>query len=129
MAATQTSLQLSINSLHHLISILSVKLTSTNHLIWKAQILPLFQCLGVEGHVTSAAPTQGYRCFPCLRYRASSKFVLKTYPCIFIGYSPIHKGFKCYHPPSRKVFISRHLVFNETNFPYVDPKSLFRFFP
>lgn len=67
----------------------------------------------------------GCRCFPYLRDRASSKFEPKSYPCVFIGYSTIHKGFRCYHPPSRKVFLSRHVVFDEHVFPYADPRSLF----
>lgn len=67
----------------------------------------------------------GYRCFPYLRDRASTKFEPKTYPCVFIGYSLVHKGFRCYHPPSRKVFISRHVVFDETTFSYADLQSLF----
>ena len=45
----------------------------------------------------------GCRCFPYLKDRASTKFEPKSYPCIFIGYSSIHKGFRCYHLPSRKV--------------------------
>lgn len=66
----------------------------------------------------------GCRCFPYLRDRASSKFEPKSYPCVFIGYSTIHKGFRCYHPPSRKVFLSRHVVFDEHVFPYADPLAL-----
>lgn len=48
----------------------------------------------------------GCRCFPYLKDRASTKFEPKSYPCIFIGYSSIHKGFRCFHPPSRKAYIS-----------------------
>lgn len=55
----------------------------------------------------------GPRCFPYLKDKTSNKFHHKSYPCVFIGYSPIHKEFRCYHPSSRKVFISRHVVFDE----------------
>jgi hypothetical protein len=37
---------------------------------------------------------------------------------IFIGYSTSYKGYKCYHPPSRKILVSRHVVLDETVFPY-----------
>ncbi|KAH9715865.1 retrovirus-related pol polyprotein from transposon RE1 [Citrus sinensis] len=44
-----------------------------------------------------------------------------TQKCIFIGYNPLHKGYKCLNS-SGKVFFARHVVFNETDFPY---KKLF----
>ena len=37
---------------------------------------------------------------------------------MFVGYSDIHKGYKCFHPSSKKFFISRHVVFDESFFPY-----------
>lgn len=35
-----------------------MKLNSSNYLIWKAQILPLIQSLGVEGHLKNAPPVE-----------------------------------------------------------------------
>jgi hypothetical protein len=37
--------------------------------------------------------------------------------CLFLGYSPLHKGYKCLHLPSNRVYISRDVVFNENSFP------------
>lgn len=37
----------------------------------------------------------GCQCFPSLRHQGKNKFSAKTYPCIFIGYSPMHKGYRC----------------------------------
>ncbi|XP_068475998.1 myosin-15-like isoform X2 [Phaseolus vulgaris] len=34
--------------------------------------------------------------------------------CVFIGYAPNKKGYKCYHPQSRKVYISKDVTFHET---------------
>jgi hypothetical protein len=34
--------------------------------------------------------------------------------CAFVGYSTTHKGYKCYHPPSRKHFASMYVTFFET---------------
>lgn len=56
------------------------------------------------------------RCFSYLN--GKNKFSPKTYPCVFIGYSSLHKGYRCYHPASRKNYVSRHVVFNEKTLPY-----------
>lgn len=36
----------------------------------------------------------------------------------FLGYSPIHKGYKCLHVPTGNVYISRDVVFDEHLFPF-----------
>lgn len=67
----------------------------------------------------------GCPCFPYLFGRASNKFEPKSYPCVFVGYNSLHKGFRCYHPPSRKIYISRHVIFDESIQPYTNPPTLF----
>ncbi|KAJ9547057.1 hypothetical protein OSB04_019600 [Centaurea solstitialis] len=37
--------------------------------------------------------------------------------CIFVGYSSTQKGYKCYHPPTRKMYISADVTFVEDK-PY-----------
>ena len=60
----------------------------------------------------------GSKCFPCTWDTRVNKFDPKTVPCIFVGYSITHKGYKCFHPKSKRFFISRHVVFDELFFPY-----------
>ena len=44
------------------------------------------------------------------------KFDFHSSKCIFIGYSPLHKGYNCLHPSGR-VYIVRHVTFDETCVP------------
>ena len=59
-----------------------------------------------------------YLCYPYLRDFNKHKFDFHTRKCIFIGYSPSHKGYKCL-TSSGKVHILRHVIFYETIFPYL----------
>jgi len=43
--------------------------------------------------------------------------------CIFIGYSINHQGYKCLDVITGKIFISYHVVFDESIYPYTIPKS------
>ena len=37
----------------------------------------------------------------------------RAHKCIFLGYSLTQKGYKCYHPPTHKYFVSRDVIFFE----------------
>ncbi|OIT03203.1 hypothetical protein A4A49_57448, partial [Nicotiana attenuata] len=63
----------------------------------------------------------GEKCFPYLKGQNKDKFQPKTFPCVFIGYSLLHKGYRCYHPQSKRVLLSRHVIFDELHLPYVSP--------
>lgn len=56
-------------------------------------------------------------CFPLLRLYNEHKLDFHTQKCVFISYSPIHKGNKCLDKTG-KVFVARHVTFNELEFPY-----------
>lgn len=38
--------------------------------------------------------------------------------CFFVGYAVGYKGMICFHRQSRKLIISRHVIYDETMFPY-----------
>jgi hypothetical protein len=61
----------------------------------------------------------GCACFPNLRPYNSHKFSLRSKECVFLGYSSHHKGYKCLHIESGRMYISRDDVFHENSFPSV----------
>jgi hypothetical protein len=42
---------------------------------------------------------------------------------LFLGYSTLHKGYKCLHLPTNRLFISQDVVFTESTFPYTSAFS------
>jgi len=42
----------------------------------------------------------------------------RSTPCVFLGYPSNHRGYKCLELSSNKIIICRHVIFDETNFPY-----------
>lgn len=58
-------------------------------------------------------------CFPLFLGPNQHKLQPKSALCIFIGYSPTHKGYKCLDPNSGKIHISHHVTFNESLFHVV----------
>ena len=76
--------------------------------------------------------TFGCQCYPHLRSYMKDKLEPRSLPCIFMGYSDKHKGYRCLHVSSGRVYISRHLVFDEVKFPFansplcsIDPHASF----
>ncbi|RVW86387.1 Retrovirus-related Pol polyprotein from transposon RE1 [Vitis vinifera] len=83
---------------------------------------PYFALHGTHPDYTSLR-VFGSKCFTYTWDTRQHKFDPKTVPCIFVGYSDKHKGYKCFHPSSKKFFISRHVVFDELFFPYKNTQN------
>ncbi|KAM1301045.1 hypothetical protein ACFX2H_012130 [Malus domestica] len=62
----------------------------------------------------------GCLCFPWLKPYTSSKLDAKSKPCVFLGYSLNHKGYKCLDSVTGRLYISQHVLFDESTFPYYD---------
>lgn len=50
--------------------------------------------------------------FPWLCPYTKDKLSPHSKRCVFMGYSKIHKGYKCFDPTFSKFFVSRHVVFD-----------------
>ncbi|KAL6316309.1 hypothetical protein AAG906_017942 [Vitis piasezkii] len=66
---------------------------------------PYFTLHGTHPDYTSLR-VFGSKCFPYTWDTRQHKFDPKTVLCIFVGYSDKHKEYKCFHPSSKKFFIS-----------------------
>jgi hypothetical protein len=60
----------------------------------------------------------GCACWPNLRPYNKRKLSFRSVRCVFLGYSPHHKGVKCLDPSTGRVYISRDVVFDESVFPF-----------
>ncbi|GKB00183.1 putative RNA-directed DNA polymerase [Tanacetum coccineum] len=47
----------------------------------------------------------------------------RSTPCVFLGYSPSHHGYRCLDISTERLYIARHVCFNEAQFPFDIPKT------
>jgi transposase InsO family protein len=59
----------------------------------------------------------GCAAYPLLRPYHPHKLAFKSKQCVFIGFSPHHKGYRCLDPVTHRVYLSRNVVFDELLFP------------
>ena len=57
-------------------------------------------------------------CYPYFRPYNKHKLCYRSSPCVFLGYSPTHKGYMCFDFNSNRIYITRHVKFHETKFPF-----------
>ena len=60
----------------------------------------------------------GCAVWPNLRPCNSRKLQFRSKRCVFLGYSNLHKGFKCLDPSEGRIYISRDVTFDESVFPF-----------
>jgi hypothetical protein len=64
----------------------------------------------------------GCLCYPNLSATTPHKLSPRSAACVFLGYPPSQKGYRCLDLSTRKIIISRHVVFDETHFPFAASK-------
>lgn len=61
-----------------------------------------------------------------LHDKQNSKLDPKALKCMFIGYFTVKKGFKCYHPLTRKLYVTMDITFSDQKHTFQIPAFLFR---
>jgi hypothetical protein len=64
----------------------------------------------------------GCLCYPNLSAMTPHKLSPRSAACVFLGYPPSQKGYRCLDLSTRKIIISRHVVFDETHFLFAASK-------
>ncbi|KAG8503428.1 hypothetical protein CXB51_001585 [Gossypium anomalum] len=88
----------------------------------KIEISKSFTALGkVDTHfphfkpISSILPLKIFGCTVFIQNIAPNKSKLdpKSLKCVLVGYSSLKKGYKCYHPPSKRFFTTMDITFYE----------------
>ena len=64
-----------------------------------------------------------YLCYPWLRPYSSHKLDSGSEPCVFLGYFLTQNAYFCLDPCTSKIFVSRHVKFVKSVFPFASLKS------
>jgi hypothetical protein len=62
--------------------------------------------------------TFGCTCYPLLRPYNRHKFQPRSAQSVFMGYTTHAKGYLCYNPTSTLFYVSQHVIFYESTFPF-----------
>jgi hypothetical protein len=118
-------------------------------LLFHASIPPIFwaAALGMATHLLNILPTKtlsfstphfalfgapptyehlrvfGCTCYPNLSATAAHKLAPRSTLCVFLGFSPHHKGYIGFDRHTNHTIISRHVVFDEGSFPFAKDPS------
>jgi transposase InsO family protein len=102
-----------LNMATHLLNILPTKTLSFS--------TPHFALFGIQPSYEHLR-VFGCSCYPNLSATATHKLAPRSSLCVFLGYSSHHKGYICFDRHTNRTIISRHVIFDETSFPFsTDP--------
>jgi hypothetical protein len=66
----------------------------------------------------------GCMCYPNTTATAPHKLSPRSTPCVFLGYSADHKGYRYLDLSTNRLIVFRHVVFDEDSFPLAASSSL-----
>lgn len=80
--------------------------------------IPPIQCLFSKAPDYKFLRIFGCLCFPFLRPYTTHKISFRSAPCVFLGYSPSYPGYRCLDTSTGRLYIVRHVQFDESTFPF-----------
>ena len=60
--------------------------------------------------------------FVHLHKHQRTKLTPQALRCVFVGYATHQKGYRCYHPPTRRLFVTMDVVFHEDTMYFSKPE-------
>ena len=72
----------------------------------------------IEAIVAPVGPNLPPHVFGCVAFahlhkRQRNKLTPRALRCVFLGHVAYQKGYRCYHPPSKRMFVTMDVVFHE----------------
>ncbi|PWA96217.1 hypothetical protein CTI12_AA041970 [Artemisia annua] len=101
-------------------------LITATYLINRLPCKPLNQKSPYELLYKTPPPLDHLKVFGCqasAHQHPQDKFEPRAKPCVFIGYPTTQKGYLLYDVTTQKTFVSRHVRFNESVFPFQNKPS------
>lgn len=77
-----------------------------------------YECLYNRAPNYKFLRTFGCLCYPFIRPYNTYKLEYRSKPCVFLGYSTKHKGYLCLHLETKRLYIARHVIFDESKYPF-----------
>ncbi|RVX07666.1 Retrovirus-related Pol polyprotein from transposon TNT 1-94 [Vitis vinifera] len=79
--------------------------------------------------VTPTVPNLPPRVFGCVAFvhlhkHQHTKLTSHALQCVFVGYALHKKGYRCYHPPTRQMYITMDVVFHEDSMSFSSESKL-----
>jgi len=84
----------------------------------------LFECLFRHTPDYNFLRTFRCLCFPFLRPYHAHKLDFHSSPCVFLGYSSSHLGYRCLDLASYRIYVSRHVCFHKNVFPFANSDQI-----
>ena len=80
----------------------------------------------VVAPTATSLPPRVFGCvaFVHLHKHQCTKLTSHALQCVFVGYALHKKGYRCYHPPTRRMFITMDVVFHEDSMYFSSESEL-----